>query len=488
MRWPLLRGLCGSALIALAGLAYEPVPTPSWVKAWAPLAHLRAQPGHIAVGAVVGFAGLVLLTWGWWTLRTLVRGRPEGVRVVRWAVAAWSVPLLAAPPLFSGDGWSYVATGYLTGHGWSPYLVGPGVVGGAISSAVSHKWLFTPTPYGPLPLMWGAAFSHLTGDPWVLLVLYRLLALIGVALVAWAVPRLATRCGRDPADASALVVASPFLVAQGIGGLHNDIVLAGLVLAALAVTRRDIWWWGAALAGAAAAVKVTGGLVAVGVVLLSLPVGAGLAARARRTIEVAAVSVAVLLGAGVASGLGLGWVHGLLVPTRERTLLAPTLDLAWHVRGALIHDGRLGHELLGVLRPMHTVWFLDAAALVLVAAWALLDRRFAGTPSALAVMGGVLFAASWLSPVMHYWYFLWCLPLLGCVRLPRWAASGLLALLVVLGLTAEADADLQQPWTMVLTHRLLAVVPLLAAAVGWWRARRDHHDPSDPGAPAIAQG
>lgn len=465
MRWPLLGGVSGAALIALAGLAYQPVPTPSWVQECAPLAHLRAQPWHTALGGSLGLAGLVLLTLAWWRLRRSVRGHPDGVREVRWAVALWSVPLLLAPPLFSGDGWSYVATGYLAGHGLSPYVVGPGVLHGAISSAVNHKWLFTPTPYGPLPLWWGGTFSHLTDDPWTLLVLYRVLALGGVALAAWAVPRLALRCGRDPAEASALVVASPFLVAHGIGGLHNDMVMAGLMLAALAVTRRGVWWWGALLVGAAAAVKVTGGLAGVGVVLLSLPPGAGLSVRLRRTLQVGAVATAVLVAVGLVTGLGLGWVRGLLVPAGERTLLAPTLDLAWHLRGVLLHDGLAGRHLLAVLRPMHTVWVVDVAALLGVAAWALLDRRLAATPQVLTAVGVVLFAATWLSPVLHPWYFLWCLPLLACVRLPRWAEAGVVALLVVLGLTAEADNDLHHHWTMVAAHRLLAVVPVVAAAV-----------------------
>lgn len=471
----------GSALIALAGLTYQPVPTPSWVKEWAPLAHLRAQPWHTVLGGVVGVAGLVLLTVAWWRLRGAVRGRPDGVRWVRWAVALWSVPLLLAPPLFSGDGWSYVATGYLTGHGFSPYVVGPGILHGAIRSAVSRKWLFTPTPYGPLPLWWGATFSHLTGDPWTLLVLYRILALVGVALAAWAVPRLAVRCGRDAAEASALVVASPFVVAQGIGGLHNDMVMAGLMLAALAVTRRDVWWWGAALVGAAAAVKVTGGLAGVGVVLLSLPAGARLSARVRRAVQVGAVSVAVLVGFGLVTGLGLGWLRGLLVPARERTLLAPTLDLAWHLRGALLHEGAAGRHLLAVVRPMQTVWIVDIAALLGVAAWALLDRRLPGTPRAVTAVGVVLFAATWLSPVLHPWYFLWCLPLLACVRLPRWAEAGLVALVVVLGLTAEADNDLHSQWTMIAAHRLLAVVPVAAAVTAWCVRRRPRgYPPSFP--------
>lgn len=472
-------------LIALGGLAYQPVPAHSWVKNWAALNQLRHQPWHAVLGGGVGVVGLVLLTGAWWLLRSRVRGRPDGVRIVRWTVAAWSVPLLFAPPLFSGDAWSYVATGYLTGHGLSPYVVGPGVLHGAISSAVGHRWLHTPTPYGPLPLLWGGAFSRLTADPWALMVLYRVLALIGLALVAWAVPRIAARCHRDPAAASALVVASPLVVAHGVGGLHNDMLMAGLMLAALAVTRREVWWWGALLTGAAASVKVTGGLVGIGVVLLSVPVGAGPLSRFRRTVEVGVVSVGMLLVAGLVSGLGVGWLRGLLVPAHERTLLAPTMDAAWHLRAVLVHAGPVGHHLLALLRPTHTVFLFDAALLVALAAWILYDRRFRATPEAFLATGVLLFAATWLSPVMHYWYFLWCVPLLGCVRLPRWAMAGLLALVVVLGLTAPADADLRSRMAELWAHRALAVLPLVAIAFSWWRSRGGGPGPRAPVRPAV---
>ena len=145
---------------------------------------------------------------------------------------AWAAPLFLGTPLFSGDGWSYVATGYLTGHGQSPYVVTPEVLPPLLRSGVSPRWIDTPSPYGALPLEWGALFSQMTHNPWLLLLAYRVFALIGLAVVAWAVPRLARRGGHDPVDASALVVASPFVLAHGIGGLHNDLPMVGLMLVA----------------------------------------------------------------------------------------------------------------------------------------------------------------------------------------------------------------------------------------------------------------
>ena len=64
----------------------------------------------------------------------------------------------------------------------------------------------TATPYGPLPVSFGEIVAGLTGNPWVLVVGHRLLALVGLALLAWAVPRLARWAGVNPALSSALVL------------------------------------------------------------------------------------------------------------------------------------------------------------------------------------------------------------------------------------------------------------------------------------------
>ena len=135
----------------------------------------------------------------------------------------WSLPLLLAPPLFSRDGWSYAAQGTLAHRGISPYeygpwsLVGPRSVPGPIVEGVDARWMATPAPYGPVPLIGGDLAAGLTSDPWLLVVAHRLIALAGLVLLAWAVPRLARWCGANPALASCLVLASPLMVVQRRG-------------------------------------------------------------------------------------------------------------------------------------------------------------------------------------------------------------------------------------------------------------------------------
>jgi hypothetical protein len=406
----------------------------------------RASPHHLAWGLGLGTAGVVLLTWAWWDLRREVRGDPAGPSRVRRAAAVWGAPLLLAPPLFSGDGWSYVATGDLAGRGLSPYEWTAAALPVPLRSGVAPEWRFTPSPYGPLAVSWGGAVSHLTHDPWVLLTWYRVLEVLGLVLLAWAVPALARRVGRDPAEAAVLVVASPFVLAHGIGGLHNDLVMAALAVAALAVTRTGVWLPGSLLVGAAAAVKAPGILAAVGVVLLSLGAGAGLLERVRRSALVGAVAAAVVLAAGWLTGLGTGWIGALAVPDHEYTVLSLSAVVGRVIHGFLMHAGPGGLRAIHHLRPELLAKRIGLGAVVVTAAWVLLRCRLGDPRRALAGAGTVMVVAVVCSPVVHYWYFLWCVPLLVCLPLRRPAQAALVAGILTLGMTAPDDRALHLRW------------------------------------------
>lgn len=470
MRWVLFRGFVGSALLTVGGLFYVRIAHPSWVDS-TPYATWRHLHHHLAIGLLICVAGLALLTWSWWRLRPYAFDDETGVRSVRTAVGLWSLPLLVAPPVFSGDGWSYVATGYLTGHGLSPYVVTPDSLPLPLRSGVNPRWLHTPSPYGPLAQGWGGMAAHLTSNPWALLVAYRLFALVGVALLAWATPRLARRAGIHPGRASWLVLASPFLIAHGIGGLHNDIVVAGLGAAALALTTRDRWIAGAALAGAAAAVKVPGGLIAVGVVLLSLQAGASRIDRVRRTVEVLGVAAATLLGLGFVTGVGTGWIHALSVATSVPSRLSITDSLGENVHHVLV---RLGlPTAIGGTTVVQLIEGGGILVLVGAAVYLLLRGRTDDEAHALTSVALLMFAVTMLSPAMHYWYFLWCVPLLACVRLPRPARDTLYAGVIVLGCTAMADSSLHVEWMSTGAAIAITCVPPLVFLVSSGRPSVD---------------
>jgi alpha-1,6-mannosyltransferase len=442
----LVRGLAGSVLLVVGGLGYVRLARHTWVDHVPLLWEARRSAHHLSLGLAIGAIGLVLLTWAWWDLRRLVRSDPAGLTAVRRAAAVWSAPLLFAPPLFSGDGWSYVANGALAARGLSPYLWTPAALPPPLSSGVSPMWLFTPAPYGPLAVAWSGGLAHFIHDPWVLLGWNRLAAVLALALLAWAVPALAQRVGRNPVDAAALVVASPFVLAHGIGGLHNDLVAAALAMAGLAVARPGRWLPAAVLVGLAAAVKAPGAAAAVGVVLLSLHAGAGLVTRLRRSALVGATITGVVLVTGWITGLGTGWLQALSVPDHEYTVLSVSAVTGKVVRTFLRHAGPEGLRTVHEVHPELLAKRIGVVMLAIVAAWVLLRSRLDSPRHAVAATGVVLLAAVVLSPVVHYWYFLWCVPVLAVVPLRRPAAAAVVAEITVLGLTAVADHALGIRW------------------------------------------
>ncbi|GAA1124376.1 polyprenol phosphomannose-dependent alpha 1,6 mannosyltransferase MptB [Nocardioides aquiterrae] len=392
------RGLLGSLLVALGGLVTGVLPWSSPVATFPLLEPLRSSPEGHTVGLVLTTTGVALLAVAW-------LGLLADPRSVHLATAAWSLPLLLAPPLFSRDGWSYAAQGVLTHLGLSPYVWTPSIFEGPLREGVDPLWMWSPAPYGPVPLGWGSLVAGLTDDPWLLVVGYRVLALLGLALLAWAVPRLARAAGTDPARAAAVVLASPLTIVHGVGGVHNDLVMAALMAAALAAALDGRWVAGAALAGAAAAVKIPGGAVAIGVALVSLAPLAGLLPRLRRLTSVALLAVAVVVATGIAVGVGIGWVHALGTPGQVRTPLSVTTQL-----GELVGQ-------VGALRA------LGLAVALGYAGWVALRGRTGEPAYAVCAVARVTTALVVLSPAVHAWYLFWALPFLATARWSRRGAA-----------------------------------------------------------------
>ncbi len=458
--------MVGSVLVLCGGLVVSTLPPGTPVLESGLLDILRGTEAGRMAGLGVVVVGLGLVAASWLRLCAVVAGsedaEPAGaLALVRLATIVWSAPLLLAPPLFSRDGWSYAAQGVLTHEDLSPYVFGPGVLTGPIMEAVDPRWLYTPAPYGPLPLILGDLAAGLTGNPWPLVVAHRLVALGGLVLLAWAVPRLAQWCGASPALASALVLCSPLVLANGVGGLHNDLLMAGLMAAALVATVEHGWAWGAVLGGLAAAVKLPGGLVCVGVVLLALPAGARIADRVGGLLRVAAVAIAALVVPGVAWGLGIGWFEALDVPaTIDTPLSLPTvmgkfLDAVVQVTGLGVPDESF----------LTTVRLVAQVAIVVVAARVVLTATPGQPRQAVRAVAIVMGATVLLSPVVHLWYFLWVVPFLGAMRLPRLGTRALLSVSVVAGMVAPLDSSLHGAYLAIVIGSMLVAASTLLLLV-----------------------
>lgn len=451
------RGLTGSLLVLLGGLVVSPMPKNARVLSFDLLADLRGEEYGRMIGLAIVLSGVGLLATAWLSMCrrvSLAQGieRENALGLVRSATLWWTVPLMIAPPLFSRDGWSYAAQGMLTRLGVSPYDGGPAALRGPIVDAVDPRWMDTPTPYGPLPLIFGDLAAHLTTDPWVLVIMHRWVAVLGLVLLAWAVPRMARWTGVNPALAAGIVIASPLMMTNGVGGLHNDLLMVGLMAAALVVAAERSWLWAAVLGGAAAAVKLPGGLICISVALVSLPLAATLFERVRRLVLVGVISLGTVVGLGLVWGLGVGWVEALAVPGSVNTpLSAPTvvgsfLDKAIGLIGFALREDYA----LDLVRSIAT------AASLLLALWVALRWKTGDRGDALRATVVVTAGLLLLSPVFHLWYLLWLFPFVAAMRMSRLGTILLVAVSVIGGVVAPLDPTLRGAYQLIIMGSVFA--------------------------------
>jgi hypothetical protein len=380
-----------------------------------PAAGSTASSHDLLLGLVAVYGGLLLLMRVWYGLiRTLSQVPGVPVRKLAAVAALWVVPLLLAPPLFSRDVYSYAAQGEMMSHHISPYHYGPGVLGAAPSvSLVDPLWLNTPAPYGPLFMEAdGLAVSAVGHHELPALVLLRLMAIVGVGLIAVAVPMLARSLGRDPAHAFTLAVLNPVTILHLVGGAHNDALMLGLLALGLAVAKRGRPVAGILLCSLAAAVKVP---AAIGIVYIGWEwMGPGVALRARvRPLITAGIIAAGVMGAlSVVTGLGWSWVLNLATPGTVRSWVAPATGAGLLLTDVLhvLHIGIPLHSVLSFTRLLG----LGVAGGVGVWLLARIDRM--GT---LRAMGLTMLLVVTMGPVVQPWYLSWGLVLLAPVATGR---------------------------------------------------------------------
>ena len=372
------------------------------------------------------------------------------------ATVLWALPLLACPLVYSLDVNAYLTQGWMVLGGHDPYVMTlgepqlPGITVGA-------DWVETTSVYpaGAL-LIFAAVFWASGGLPWLGILLFRLLHLACLLVVAWAVKRIAPRVGVPVNTALWAGIATPLLILQWIGGLHNDAVLVALIALAVLVATRGGWsglLLGGALIGLSLTVKQSGAAAGLGIVALAWAASPGrdwwrLAGRAAAA---GAVAVGVFVGVSLGSGLGFGWNN----PTAGSPLAVMSdSPLSWVIQVMRF----LGQE--ASLAPVMRVLTL-VAGLAVLTAWVWLVARFGPRPGEpgrpwVVLLGGLL-AFALLGPALQPWYFTWVAPFVA-LALPgrRWQRIWLSATVVVV-MAASTQVSLGSP--------------LLGLAV-WWLWRR----------------
>src|ERR1700729_623611 len=201
-------GLAGALLVAYAAPRALADPVVRW---W----YVPSAPSGRHHSLVLVYIGMAVLSGAW-----LALGRALPSRRALTAIGAlWILPVALAPPLFSRDVYSYLAQGLILHLGHSPYHTAPAALAGLghqhVLDAVSPFWRHTTAPCGPLflgllSLDAAAVGHHLVAG----VLLARVPELVGAALLAIYVPRLARSMGSDGRRALWLVLLSPLVTLE----------------------------------------------------------------------------------------------------------------------------------------------------------------------------------------------------------------------------------------------------------------------------------
>ncbi len=403
-----LLGLAGSVLLAVAAVGAGGVLVRDPLLADGPLSWIRYGHGReLAVAAI--YAGFALIVWAWVRLGRAVLAGAAGRREVLTAAAVWLAPMLVSPPLFTRDVYSYLGQGALALEGMDPYQVGPvELPPGPLPDNVHYIWQTTPAPYGPFFLLIAKLVHAVTTDELILGVIgMRLVLLTGLAMLVYAVPRLAQRLGGRPTVALWLVVANPMTVVHLVGGPHNDLLMIGLLTTGTLLVLRGRAAAGIALVTVAAAVKATALMALPFLVWMwaaQLPGGRwhrfGKALAAGLSIFVAVFAAIMLV-----SGLNLGWIAALHAPSLNINWMSLPTGVGLLVHGVVQLTVEVDRQpILDVTR------MLGAVVLAVFATRQWWAARHGGI-DAVRRAAIVLLATALLSPITLPWYLTWGLAL-----------------------------------------------------------------------------
>jgi alpha-1,6-mannosyltransferase len=363
---------------------------------------------HELVGIAVVYSGLIVVLCAWyWIVSSPAPDDHRGLARLWGVFALWVTPLVVAPPLFSRDVYTYGAEGELVSRGINPYTHGlQSVRGSTFYELADPLWRHAHAPYGPVFFDIARLNKHVSTSVFATLEGYRLIALLGVVVMAVSVPVLARSLGRDPVTAFALAALNPLVLLSLIGAMHNDAIMVGLLAAALALARRGHPVLGIVVCALGAQVKVPCFL---GIVFIGWDWARSRASARRRAGYVLG---SVVIGLGVmaviseASGLGWNWLWNLSDPGQVDSWLDPATAVGLAI----------SHLVAGVggAPPTHALVMASRAvalgvAAVIVAVLVVRTERY-GMARAL---GFSLLAVVFLGPVVWPWYETWGLVFLA---------------------------------------------------------------------------
>ena len=437
-------------------------------------------PGGRHVATVLVYVGVAGLCVGWVGLGRLATGPETGWLLV--IAGLWMTPLALGPALFSHDAYSYLAQGTVLHLGRNPYHSAPAVLAGlghpAVLDAVAPFWRHTTAPYGPLFLGAVSLIVSVTGSHLVAGVLVlRALELIGIVLIARYVPRLAHALGADAARATWLALMSPILMLQLVSAGHNDVLMAGLLVAGVTIALQGHPLRGVALCAVAATFKVPALAGAAFITVAWLREERTAAERARFLLAAVLCAGGVLAVISLVTDLGLSWLSSSVfsAPARVRLAITPATQVGYTV-GSLLRDAGVHVRLITVESAAVK---LSTALAGVLGLWLLYRVRIARLAP---YLGTLLIVVAAGGPAAWPWYFSWGLVLLaGCPGIQRSPALVAGAVAAVFLIKPNGILALPLPSAPV----VMAVYALLALV--FWYSRRGGRGRGEPGALAREQ-
>lgn len=414
-----LLGLAGTVLMFLGAAGAGGIPVRDPILGNSPLSFWRYGHGSMIAGIVV-YTGLALMVWAWVRLGRDVLAHRVGGRAVLTTACVWMIPMLVTPPLFTRDPYSYLAQGALPLAGYDPYRFGPDTMGGIFTDNVHFFWQDTPAPYGPLFILLAQGIVLLVGQNVLLgVIAMRLMLVSGLVLLIAVLPALSRRLGGRPALALWIAVANPVMVVHLVGGVHNDLLVVGLLPLAALLALRDRFVWAIVVASLAMAVKASAGLILPFLVLVwaGKLTGPFWSRLVRAGLPSVAVFVAVFGACTWATGYGLGWLPALSAPSMIVNWLSWSTGAgqAAHAVAGMFADGLNQQAFVEVFRAIGA----GVLGLLVVALWWL--ARDGGTV-AIRNAAIALALAAVLAPTTLPWYLSWGFCILA---MTAWSARGL---------------------------------------------------------------
>ena len=459
---PALLGFMGAVLITTGGLGSGSTKQHDPLLDSLHLSWLRFGHG-LVLSSVLLWVGVTLMLSAWlWLGRRVLAGSASEYAMVA-SAAFWLAPLLLSVPLFSRDTYSYLAQGALLRDGLDPYGVGPIDNPNPLLDNVSPIWTITTAPYGPAFIMIARLVTMLVGNHVIAgTMLLRLCMLPGLALLVWATPRIARHVGANVPIALWICVLNPLVIIHLMGGVHNEMLMVGLMAAGIALTFEQRHVAGIAVIAVGMAVKATAGLALPFMVWVWMRhLRDRREYRPLRAFSVASVMsvvivVAVFAVLSVVAGVSLGWltalagsvkiINWLTVPTATANLV--------HAFGGLFFSVSF-YAVLQVTRVIGVAIIVVALPLLW---WRFRhDDREALVGTAWVMLVVVLFA-----PAALPWYYSWPLTVLAPLAQSRHAVASVAAFSTWIMVIFKPDgAHGMYSWP----HVLLAT----AVAVFVWR-------------------